>query len=129
MNGQFGAFAWERFCIRPQTNGTVAFELVAFPGRFLRLDGRGVTDFLPPGGGVVNVQFGAFAWEQFWPRRQFGGPDKFTFESAAFPNVFLRLDGTGVTHFLGSGGGTLNAQFAAYAWEHFTRVTVFPSTC
>jgi phospholipase C len=120
VNGQFGSFTWEKFCLRPR-GGMIAIESVAFPGFFLRLDGSAVNNtFHPSGAGVVNVQWGDYAWEHFWPR-PWGG-NKFTYESNAFPNVFLRLDGTGVTHFLGAGGGKANAQFAAYSWEHFTQV-------
>ena len=128
VNGQFGTFAWEKFCVRQNANGTVSFESVAFPRVFLHLDGRGITGFLSAGGGIVNAQLGAFAWEQFWPRQQLG-LNKFTFESVAFPNVFLRLDGRLVTSFLPNGGGTANAQFAAYGWEHFTRVTSTAGGC
>ncbi|MEA2875423.1 MAG: hypothetical protein QOF14_619 [Hyphomicrobiales bacterium] len=122
VNSQFGCYSWERFREVPVGGGRIALQSVAFPGVYLRLDGRGVTGFLPSGGGVVNAQFGHYAWEEFWPRPQLGGPNKFTYESVAFPNVFLRLDGSGVTSFLPSGGGVVNVQFAAYGWEHFTRV-------
>ena len=122
VNGQFGCGPWEHFKEVPVGGGRVALESVAFPNVFLRLDGSGVNGFLPSGGGVVNAQWGHYGWEEFWPRPQLGGGDKFTYESVAFPNVFLRLDGGGVTHFLPPGGGTANAQFAAYGWEHFTRV-------
>lgn len=122
VNGQYGCYAWEHFREVPVGGGRVALESVTFPNVYLRLDGTGVHSFLPSGGGVVNAQFGHYAWEEFWPRPQLGGSDKFTYESVAFPNVFLRLDGGAVTQFLPSGGGTANTQFAAYGWEHYTRV-------
>lgn len=125
VNSQYGCGPWERFNEVPVGNGKIALESVAFPNVFLRLDGRGVSEFLANGGGVVNAQFGHFAWEEFWPRSQgvssFGSND-FAYESVAFPNVFLRLDGRGVTGFLAPGGGTANAQFGHYGWEVFARV-------
>jgi hypothetical protein len=39
--------------------------------------------------------------------------------SAHFTNVYLRLDGTAVTQFAGSGGGNVNCQFGVGAWERF----------
>ena len=42
-----------------------------------------------------------------------------TIESAAFNNVFLRLDGNGVTSFNGAGVGTVNCQFGAGPYEKF----------
>jgi hypothetical protein len=44
---------------------------------------------------------------------------KIAIESAYFPNVFLRMDGTGVTKFTGTGGGTVNCQYGHYSYEAF----------
>lgn len=38
--------------------------------------------------------------------------------SVVFPNVYLRMDGKGVTSF-NSSPGTVNCQFGAFEWEHF----------
>jgi len=43
-------------------------------------------------------------------------------KSAAFPNVFLRMDGSGVTSFSANGGGTVNCQYTAGPWESFNIV-------
>jgi len=40
-------------------------------------------------------------------------------QSAQYPNVFVRLDGTHTTTFQGDGSGTVNCQFGAGAWEQF----------
>lgn len=40
-------------------------------------------------------------------------------ELAAFPGVFLRMDGSGVTHPIASGAGVVNAQFGAGPYEQF----------
>jgi hypothetical protein len=90
----------------------------AFPNVFLRLDGTGVTGFSGPGGGVANAQFTAGPYETFTVEAQPGGG--VAFKSAAFPNVYLRLDGSGLTGFQGPGGGVANAQFTAGPWETFT---------
>jgi phospholipase C len=37
--------------------------------------------------------------------------------SAYFNDVHLRLDGSTVTQFAGTGGGTVNCQFGVGAWE------------
>ena len=42
-----------------------------------------------------------------------------TIESAQFPNVFLRLDGNGVTRFDGGGVGRVNCQYGAGPYEQF----------
>ncbi|MGZ5437119.1 MAG: fascin domain-containing protein, partial [Pyrinomonadaceae bacterium] len=62
---QFGAMSWEKFRIETQSDGTVAIASVQFPGVYLRMDGRGVTQPTGPGGGIVNCQFGAMSWEKF----------------------------------------------------------------
>ena len=72
---------------------------------------------LPAGSGTVNVQFGAFAYEKF--KINTDSNEISTIESNFFPGVFLRLDGTGVTKPLPNGGGVVNAQFGAFAFEKF----------
>eukprot|EP00731_Ephydatia_muelleri_P018815 Em0011g855a len=42
-----------------------------------------------------------------------------TIQSVQFPNVFLRLDGNGVTSSNGAGVGTVNCQFGAGPYEKF----------
>lgn len=115
----------------------VALEADAFPHVFLRLDGTGVDHFISSGGGVINGQFHPNvkdvktqgAWEQFrivFIREDRGG-EIVAIESIAFPHVFVRLDGGGVDHFAGSGGGVVNAQYHPDehevrkdgAWEQF----------
>ncbi|KDN81102.1 hypothetical protein KCH_71960 [Kitasatospora cheerisanensis KCTC 2395] len=111
VNCQFGTGPWTAFRVRPQSDGSFAFESVAFPGVFLRMDGAGVPDTMA-GGGAVNCQFGAMAYEMYTLRPQANG--SFSFESAtAFPNHFLRLVvGSGVTAATGP-GGTVNCQINA----------------
>jgi hypothetical protein len=88
----------------------------AFPNVYLRMDGRGVTSQTVAGGGTVNCQFSANGgsagpWEKYKVRKQADGT--FSFESAAFPNVYLRMDSRGVTSQTAAGGGLVNCQFNA----------------
>jgi hypothetical protein len=87
------------------------------------MDGSGVTSPTGPGGGTVNCQFTAMAWEKFQLVLNQDGSGRndgtFSIRSTAFPNVFLRMDGSGVTQPTGPGGGTVNCQFTAMAWESF----------
>ena len=51
---------------------------------------------------------------------QMNGLKKASLRSAEFPNVYLRCDGTGVTHFEEPGGGTVNCQYKPpSSWESF----------
>jgi hypothetical protein len=72
------------------------------------LDGTGVGAAAP--GGTVNCQLNAGAKEKFVLRPQ--ADSSYSLESVAFPNVFLRMDGTGVPT-TGAGGGTVNCQLNA----------------
>ena len=117
VNCQYGAFAWEKFKIAKLSDGYYTIESVQFPNVFLRMDGNGVTSTTGPGGGTVNCQYGAFAWEKFKIAKLSDG--YYTIESVQFPNVFLRMDGNGVTSTTGPGGGTVNCQYGAFAWEKY----------
>jgi hypothetical protein len=80
----------------------------AFPNRYLRMDGTGVTTSTNAGGGIVNCQYGTDRLTSFKVRAQTDG--SYSFESVAFPNVYLRMDGSGVV--AQSGGGTVNCQYS-----------------
>ncbi len=95
----------------------VAFESVQFPGVFLRMDVVGVNAFNPSGVGQVNCQFGAGPWEKFSIQSENVG---YSIQSVAFPGVFLRMDGDGVTAFNAYGGGVVNGQFGVGPWEKFS---------
>ncbi|MEU1661611.1 hypothetical protein [Streptomyces griseofuscus] len=74
------------------------------------MDGTGVpTDI--SGGGTVNCQSFIGPYEKFRARAQTDG--SFSFESATFTNIFLRMvTGSGVTTATGP-GGTVNCQYNA----------------
>jgi phospholipase C len=66
--------SWEKFRILPQPDGTVAIGSVAFPGVFLRMDGRPYgrcQDGCPDGFGTVNCQGFIGSWEKFFINRTF----------------------------------------------------------
>ncbi|MFJ9442309.1 hypothetical protein ACIRRH_10605 [Kitasatospora sp. NPDC101235] len=111
VNCQYGTGPLTSFRVRPQSDGSYAFESVAFPNVFLRMEGSGVPTTMA-GGGTVNCQFGAFSYEMYKLLPQSDG--SFSFGSAtAFPNIYLRLvTGSGVTTATGP-GGTVNCQINA----------------
>jgi hypothetical protein len=65
VNCQSFVGPWEKFRIETQSDGTVAIASVQFPGVYLRMDGRGVTQPTGPGAGIVNCQFTAGPLEKF----------------------------------------------------------------
>lgn len=93
----------------------VIINSTAFQGVCLRLDGTGVTYPTGPGAGVVNCQYGATSTEIFNLIRN--SDNTVSFESTAFPNVFLRMDGTNP-----QAGGVVNAQYGCGPWEKFVLV-------
>ena len=82
-----------------------------FANVYLRMNGAGVTTSTDHGGGQVNCQYGAGATERYKVHPQADG--SYSFESAAFPNVYLRLIGSGVTATTSTGGGLVNCQLNA----------------
>ena len=97
----------------------VAIESVASPNHYVRLDGQGVSHFLPPGGGTVNTQSFIGTYETFTLVENNDGT--VSFRSTVFNNVFIRLEGNEVEagKLLPPGGGTVNAQYTALTLERF----------
>jgi phospholipase C len=94
----------------------IASEFV--PYVYMRMDGRGVEG---GGAGVVNCQYyypnNPGPWEVFILEPQ---PDGSTaIASVAFPGVYLRLDGTGVTHRTEQGGGRVCCAWGVGETEKF----------
>ncbi|MEW2621985.1 hypothetical protein [Streptomyces sp. NPDC048106] len=115
VNCQYGAGPWTTFKVHPQTDGSFAFESVAFPNVYLRMDGNGVPTTMA-GGGTVNCQYGLGPWEKFKVLPQDDG--SVSFESASFPGIYLRMvTGSGVTTATGP-GGTVNCQVNANGGEN-----------
>jgi hypothetical protein len=120
----------------PEIGNFEAFELISipnvgsairsvnFPNAFLRLDGSGVTASQGAGVGTVNCQyyssgtypnsqadFEVFELLNVLASTPFEEEDIQSLKSTAFPQVFLRIDGSNVTQFQGGGSGTVNGQF------------------
>lgn len=111
VNCEYGIDSLAQFKIHPQSDGTYAFESVASPGVYLRMDATGTPTNMSAGG-TVNCQYGiADAKEKFNAYANADG--SFSFESAAMPTFYLRLvTGSGVTTATGP-GGTVNCQYNA----------------
>ena len=89
----------------------VSIESQKFPGSYLRIDGRGVTEYSGSGGGAVNVQNHVASYETLIIVNH---PDDNTFSimSSAFPNVYLRMDGSDIKSgdTYAQGAGKVNCQ-------------------
>jgi len=105
-----------QFLFHKQDDGTFTIESVQYPGVFLRMDGREAKSFEPAGSGIVNCQYGTSAWERFNVKEQPNG--LFTIESAAFPGVYLRIDGNNPSN-EEKGFGAVTCQFGAGLYEVF----------
>lgn len=104
----------------------VAIRSVQFPDVSLRIDGSNLTQFAASGGGTINGQFGppgSFERIRLLTDGTAQNP-QVMIGSTQFANVFLRMDGTGVSEFAASGSGTVNCQFGALEFEQFIMVSV-----
>ncbi|GAB3085345.1 hypothetical protein GCM10027186_52100 [Micromonospora schwarzwaldensis] len=112
VNCNFRAADQEKFKLRDHGNDTFSIESIAFPGVFLRMVAADVNSQTPTGG-VVNCQLNADGGghETFKFRAQADG--SYSIESLGFPNVFLRMTGTGVTTHTAQGGGKVDCHFNA----------------
>jgi hypothetical protein len=117
VNCQYGAGPYETLDLVSHPDGTVTIGSTTFPNVFLRLAGPGITGYLDSGGGRANCQFTAGPYEKFRLVPQADGSTAIA--STAFPNVFLRMDGRGVTRAMPAGGGIVNAQFGVGPYEKF----------
>jgi hypothetical protein len=96
-------------------------------GNYLWLDGSGVTNHSASGAGHAGTAVSTEAGIKNTPVDEnlgllnihYQDDGTVLIESAHFANVFLRLDGTGLTSFHAHGGGTVNLQLNAGPWEIF----------
>lgn len=105
-----------QFMAHEAGKGIFTFESVAFPGVYLRMDGGNVKSKVNAGAGTVNCQFGAQDWERFKLHELQDGT--YNIESAAFPNVYLRMDGNNPEG-KEEGFGIVNCQSGAASYERF----------
>jgi Papain-like cysteine protease AvrRpt2 len=117
VNCQYNVDAYAKFKAHPQADGSICLESVAFPNVYLRFDGSGVTAPTDYGGGWVNCQYTAGDFEKLKPHTQSDG--SVSFEGATFANVYLRMDGSGVTAPTAGGAGSVNGQYQAGPYEKF----------
>jgi hypothetical protein len=100
--------------------GEYSIQSQAFNTSYLRMDGSGVNEFMPNGGGIVNCKYylgtGMSEWERFNMYKNWDG--SCSFKSRTF-NTYLRMDGTGVKETLGEGGGIVNCQYNCGTYEKF----------
>lgn len=92
------------------------FESMIYPNVFLRMDGSNVKTKTGSGAGTVNCQYGAQEWERFKLHKHQDG--YYTIESDAFPNVYLRMDGSNPKG-KDKDFGIVNCQFTADSYERF----------
>ncbi|KAM6501630.1 hypothetical protein JOM56_001607 [Amanita muscaria] len=97
----------------------VALHSKAFPDKYLRMDGQGVTAPVAPGGGTVNTQTFIGPFETFFLERYNDGT--VSFRSTVFNDVYLRLAPGTVQQGqqLTDGGGVVNCQFTSSTNEKF----------
>jgi hypothetical protein len=125
VNCQFGVGPFETFDLQAQPGGTFSFASTAFPNVYLRVDGRGLTSPRDGGGGAVNAQFDITDSARFRLEPRDNGT--VAIGSVSFPNVYLRMDGSGVTQSVSPGGGTVNAQYTAGEYERFYLIDLYES--
>ncbi|CAB4039132.1 phospholipase C [Paramuricea clavata] len=70
VNCQASVSAYESFVVQDVQNGSMSFRSVQFRNCYIRMDGRGVTYPVGPGGGTVNCQYydnfrDVSSWESF----------------------------------------------------------------
>ncbi|RPB21828.1 hypothetical protein L211DRAFT_789651, partial [Terfezia boudieri ATCC MYA-4762] len=99
----------------------VAIKSVQFAGRYVCMNGSGVTSPIPGGGGHVTVQTFIAGWETFELVCHPGEHNIVSFKSTCFDNVFIRADAKGLCqwHTPGDGGGLVNCQYGCGWMEKF----------
>lgn len=63
VNCQYGVGDWAKFRLEEQADGTFLIGSAAFPGAYLRIDGRGVNE-AEPHGGIVSRTYTPGGWER-----------------------------------------------------------------
>lgn len=106
----------ENIPVRHHSNGIVSITSAEFPNVHLRLDGNYVTGPMDSGGGYVNSKYGSGDLTRF--RLQHNDDGTISLASVQYPNVYLRLDGNGVSETTDN-GGTVNCQFGVGPYEKF----------
>lgn len=91
---------------------------VKFPGVYLQMDGEGVTH-TRPGQGILTLGHGGGPLDQFKIAPPPASGDYVTtIQSAAYPDIYMRMDGTGVSR-TKLNGGIVNKNKGVGAYEMF----------
>ncbi|MEQ9278843.1 MAG: hypothetical protein RLN83_05055 [Balneola sp.] len=108
VNCQYTAGPFEKFKFIKNDDNTYSIESVEFPGVYLRIDGRELSEDNKVGG-IVNCQNGIGPWEKYKIKNHLHG---YAIESNQFENVFLRMDSDNCQpKATPPGCGTVNASF------------------
>jgi len=107
VNAQYGQGPWETWILQKQNDGTYCIQNNAFPC-WLSLNANSCSTMTGPGCGTVICQPACQAWEHFNIVPANGA---LGIQSVQWPNVWLRMDGSGITSSQGNGGGIVNAQW------------------
>ena len=91
----------------------VVIESAHFRNVFISLDSRGMSQPDSIGGGEVNCQSYPGPYEKYIFTEEEN--KSYSFRSIQFPHCYIRLDGSGVTSWSGSGGGTVNCQWYEFS--------------
>ena len=111
---------WEAFYIypvemtpslAPKNIYKVVIQSADFKKVFIRMDSKGMNHFNVSGGGEVNCQYTAGAYEIFFVEGSDNPRWPVSFRSVQFPLCYIRLDGKGVHSKSDNGGGTVNCQW------------------
>ena len=116
----------QRFYFRMKLMKAVTIRSQAYPEVYMRCDGEDVKKS-PSGGGTVNCQYPPVEpdeWFYIYPVKMKPSlaPDgKYVvhLESASWNNVFIRMNGSGMSSSSPSGGGQVNCQYGAFSYERF----------
>lgn len=111
-NCNLGTGDKEKFKLRDHGDDKFSIESIAFPGIYLRMSTYGVNAQTTTGG-TVNCQINANGGgdETFKFRLQADG--SYSVESLSGPNIFLSMDGAGVSSYTAQGGGKLTCKYNA----------------
>ena len=97
------------------------YTIKSYTGPYLSVDGSGLT--MPRSGGAGTVSCSSDCkskiMQQFFIIPVAENTNIYTIQPVAYPGVYLRMDGTGVNHFDGPGGGIVNLQYGVTDEEKF----------
>lgn len=116
MNCQWGVGPWERF---KMVEGPIPYfylTSVEFGG-YVTAYAEGATAFNPSGVGKLVLEANQSPNAQFKLGIDENGDGGFTIQSNLHENMFIRLDGTGVSQPNGTGVGEANCQFTSGTFE------------